>query len=257
MPDDDVDNLDVRFPGWIAQNLLDWSEWLDSRLRKRYGRGGQLFGLAAPGLLAAGTAPPTVTLSGMPTVGSLQIVIMITTAGALGAALFHWSKDGGHTWTPPLVPLDPVTGMPVGPDNGIATASTFVLGTTGLTANFPAGTYGTDAIYRAPTPAPGAILRWLTVLGTWDAYGKRGADQQDPFLVSLKDKRDTVLAEVKEAADSKEGLFDLPTNGSTDSAVKTGGPLFYSESSPFVSADRQEAAGRCEDERGFGTTGGL
>lgn len=36
MPGEDVDALELRYPGWIAAQLLQESAWLDSRLTKRY-----------------------------------------------------------------------------------------------------------------------------------------------------------------------------------------------------------------------------
>ena len=69
---------------------------------------------------------------------------------------------------------------------------------------------------------------------------------------------DRARAEIKEAADSKEGLFDLPTNDAAgDSAIVKAGPRWYSESSPFVSADQQERHGLREDCHGRGSYGGF
>jgi hypothetical protein len=36
MPDTDVDGVETKYPGWIANQLAYWSSWIDARLRKRY-----------------------------------------------------------------------------------------------------------------------------------------------------------------------------------------------------------------------------
>jgi hypothetical protein len=36
MPDEYVDEVEVRYPGWIANQLDYWSRWIDTLLRKRY-----------------------------------------------------------------------------------------------------------------------------------------------------------------------------------------------------------------------------
>lgn len=78
----------------------------------------------------AGTGP-AVTLTGTPAANE-QIVIDITTDGAVGAAVFKWSNDGGASFT-----------------TGVTTAASVALGATGLTANFAAGTYTTADSYTA------------------------------------------------------------------------------------------------------------
>jgi hypothetical protein len=56
-----------------------------------------------------------------------------------------------------------------------------------------------------------------------------------------KNDLDKVETELKEAADSKDGLLELPSRN-TDvlgSAVNIAGPLGYSEQSPYTWTDRQ------------------
>lgn|SRR5678815_212090 len=92
------------------------------------------------------------------------------------------------------------------------------------------------------SPVPPIILRWLTKLVTRDAYDKRG---NNPSAASdaeaIYKAAERAEAELKEAADSKDGLFDLPVRDDAQgqSGVKFGGPLGYSEQSPYVWADRQ------------------
>lgn len=136
---------------------------------------------------------------------------------------------------------------------GILTAATVALPGTGLTVAFPAGTYGADNAFFAPTPVLEIVLQWETKILTYEAYRKRGTDWTLPNMVQTKEDRDGALAEIKEAADSDTGLFDLPMNDASNvSGAKCGGPLFYTETSPYVSADYQEQIGRGEDERSGG-----
>lgn len=83
-------------------------------------------------VVAAGTTPPTVTLTGTPT-GYHDVRIEVTTGGARGTAVVKWSSDGGATYT-----------------TNVTTAATVTLTGTGLTANFATGTnYSTDNVYTA------------------------------------------------------------------------------------------------------------
>ena len=86
---------------------------------------------------AAGTAPPAVTITGSLTAGIAQtaaatpfVEIDITLTGIRGTATFTWKLNGVVQQTLQL------------------TAATFVLGGTGLTANFPAGTYTSDNTFK-------------------------------------------------------------------------------------------------------------
>ena len=134
--DDQTIDLAVSLrPRFLSTAIADLSSWINDRLAKRYA---VPLGQKPPTLTATGTLPPTVALSGRPTLGSLEIVIEITTPGALGAAVFQWSPDGGATWA-----------------SGVVTAATVALWGTGLVANFAVGTYGADNVYAASTPVPG------------------------------------------------------------------------------------------------------
>jgi hypothetical protein len=92
-------------------------------------------------VVAAGTTPPDVTLSGYP-LESADLKIDIQTGGILETATFRWSKDNGVTWE----------------ESDIETAVDGVheLGDTGVTATFAAGTYNADNVYTA-TIAPLAV----------------------------------------------------------------------------------------------------
>jgi hypothetical protein len=238
----DVQWLEAHVPGWIAQRIASWSSWINAQARKRYGTGATSslpFGQSAPSLVGSGTSPPGVTLTGRPTLGSLQVTLQVTTPGALGVAVFQWSKDGGKTWT-----------------TGVLTAATVVLGATGMTAAFSAGAYGIDNVYAAATPVAEVILGWLVSLVNLDVMRKRGTNPQDPALEMMVDETKRVFVEVQQAADGKDGLWELPTSEDQDSAVTVTGPLAYTEASPFVAADMQEIQGVVEDDNRSGTYGG-
>jgi hypothetical protein len=86
--------------------------------------------IAMGAIVATGTAPPAVTLSGTPA-DVLPIEIDISTTGVRGIAKFQWKLGG------------------VVQQVGQITQATFVLGTTGLTANFPVGAYVNDNVYTS------------------------------------------------------------------------------------------------------------
>jgi hypothetical protein len=244
MQESDVDAIETRSPGFLVGRIKTRTSRLNARLRKRYGNAinvgnGLPWGNVAPLLTAKGTLPPPVTLVGRPTLGSLEILIQISLAGALGAAQFNWSPDGG---------------VSIAASN-VVTSAASVLGSTGLTAVFSGlfGNYSLDNAYQAPSPVPEIILDWITILVTVDAYAKRGVNPSDPQIEQLREDYARVLDEIKEAADSKDGLLDIPVNEDADSAVTTGGPLGYSETSPYVWADQERAAAAGEDVQGSGT----
>ena len=235
MPSVDIGAVEADSPGFTNQRIATQTSWIYSRLRKRYAKTIPL-GQLAPALIPSGVNPPAVFLVGRPTMGAYLIRINITTAGSLGAAQFQWTSNGGGNWT-----------------TGVITAPNALLDTTGMTAVFPPGSYDVGHLYSAATPVPECVLDWLTVLVTLDLYYKRGVNPQDPALVSLTERRTQVLAEVKEAADGNEGLFDLPTSDDEQSAVSSGGPTGYTETSPYVSQSIRARTGRSEDARGRGT----
>lgn len=105
-----------------------------------------------PSITAAGTTPPTVTISGE-VIGSKPLAglrIEITTLGARGTAQFRYSLDAGVTFSDPVL-----------------TAAAVLLGKSGLTANFAVGNYAVDNVY---TGAPrfetlalkaGSVIAWI------------------------------------------------------------------------------------------------
>lgn len=249
----EVDYVETDNPGFTAQAIALESSYINGRLRKRYGNassntaapweagmiqgtasGSSLpFGQSPPALLPAGTAPPGAMLTGRPTLGSVAIVAAIVTPGAMGTATIKISIDGGIAFGAPIVTAPQIA--------IVGTGMTLALQTN------PAPVWNADNVYAAATPCPEVVLGWLTTLVTFKLYRKRGVNPQDPLIDILVKDVERVRAELQEAADSKDGLFDLPVSEDSDSAVTTGGPLSFSDASPYAWQDRQASRGYSED----------
>ena len=112
--------------------------------------------------------------------------------------------------------------------------------------------------YAVPfaAPVPEAVNRWLAFLTTRDCYMRRGSNptsvQDEKAIFGMAETAD---AEIKEAADSKDGLFELPLRDDLpqQGGVQFAAPLGYSETSPYVSTDIQVQTGVDEDSAGTGT----
>jgi hypothetical protein len=315
MPESDIALVEAEEPGFILRRIRLQTARLYAQLRKRYLTP---FGQAMGVPTAEGTDPPPVTYTGIPYVGSFELVLSFVVAGAIGVAAFHWSIDGGNTqvsqvddsvtvtnggtgytsapavvFGPPDLPwgvqatgtasltstsvssvtvtaqgsgylFPPSVAFVGGAGAGAAatatldplelvTAATVLIPGTGVTAVFPTGTFSTDNVYTSAAPCPEAFLGWLSALVTVDAYQKRGVNPQDPQLVLVVADRDRSLGEVKEAADTKDGLYDLPLNddAGTATGIAVGGPLGYSEASPYRAFDIERRRGRAADARHF------
>jgi len=94
---------------------------------------------------------------------------------------------------------------------------------------------------------PLIVIGWLQATVTIDLLDFRGRNPSDPAAVSAKERYDLAIEEMREAADAKDGLFELPLVPAGQSAVKGPKVLFYTENSPYISADMQEAIGIHED----------
>lgn len=106
-------------------------------------------------------------------------------------------------------------------------------------------------------PYPVIVVQWTVHVVQWRAYLKRGVNSLDQQAQSYEALHDRALTELEEAANSETGLFDLPINTGEavkSSAIRTGYPLSYTETSPYVSQDRKATTGRTEDENKTGTT---
>lgn len=112
--------------------------------------------------------------------------------------------------------------------------------------------------YAAPfgTPAPEAVKDWLTRIVTHLCYLRRGFNPTDLQAADIVEEAKTAKAEVQEAADAVNGLFDLPLRADTTaSGITKPAPLAYTEASPYVWTTRQRSRGRADDERGSGSGG--
>lgn len=112
--------------------------------------------------------------------------------------------------------------------------------------------------YAAPfsLPYPTIVQEWLAHIVSWRAYLKRGVNSLDSEANEYKAQHDQALKEILEAANSDTGLFELPLLQDLTpdaSGVVRGGPVGYSEQSPYVWMDQQEQVGRDEDGNGGGT----
>lgn len=112
--------------------------------------------------------------------------------------------------------------------------------------------------YAVPfvAPFPIAAKGWLARIVTVRCYLRRGVDPNDLQFDEIKKDAEAATAEIKEAADSNTGLFDLPLREDTTATGATlGGPFGYAEQSPYVFMDRQVDIGRNEDSNRGGSYG--
>lgn len=112
--------------------------------------------------------------------------------------------------------------------------------------------------YAAPfaSPYPLAVQGWLARIVTVRCYLKMGVRASDEQFAEIKADADAAVTEVKEAADSVTGLFDLPLRADTTSTgVSKGAPMVHSEASPYVWTDVQADRANSEDSNRGGTYG--
>lgn len=106
-------------------------------------------------------------------------------------------------------------------------------------------------------PYPDIVKSWIVDIVSLSCWLKRGMSANDEAFGEYKAKSDRAIEELKEAADSEIGLFDLPSETGTGgdvSGIQRGGPRVYSEASPYVGFDRQARAGRMQDRGGRGSS---
>ncbi len=97
-------------------------------------------------------------------------------------------------------------------------------------------------------PVPEIVLGWLVALVTPKAYAKRGWNPSDAQSEQILADMTEALEQMKEAADSEIGLYELPLRADLEtSGVSKGGPLGYSETSPYRWTDLEAEAGRSDD----------
>ena len=152
LPDEWIDDVEARYPGWVASQINVASRWVDTRLRKRY-------------------------------------------------------------------------------------ASPF-------------------AAHDADPPTPVAVQDWVARLVTLRVLLRRGVDSADAEIDTIREDFLEAKAEILEAADSKDGAFDIPLRTEADAtAISSPGTRSYTEAPPYVGHDQQAVTGREEDAAGGGTFG--
>ena len=103
-------------------------------------------------------------------------------------------------------------------------------------------------------PYPRILQRWLCAIVTPEVYEKRGWNPSDQQSQIILQRAEDARKQMKEAADSETGLYELPLRADTGaSGVTRGGPFGYSEASPYVCMDVQRNAADDEDRNGCGT----
>lgn len=113
--------------------------------------------------------------------------------------------------------------------------------------------------YATPfgAPYPETVCGWLERLVAYRCYMKRGVDPNDQQIEQIKADRDAAMAEIAEAANAVDGLFELPLREETPErqGITKGAPIAYAEASPYVGFSKQARTGRDEDANGDGTYG--
>jgi hypothetical protein len=101
------------------------------------------------------------------------------------------------------------------------------------------------APFAAPPNTPPVILGWLVRVLDAELYLKIGINPRDEqAATTVQERAAEAKAEVKEAADSKEGLFELPLRADLPEAtdITRGGPLGYTEQDPYTWTEVQVEA---------------
>jgi hypothetical protein len=99
--------------------------------------------------------------------------------------------------------------------------------------------------YAAPflELVPEVIKGWLTDIVTPEIYLRRGWDPGTEQAQSIIAAAARAREQMQQAANAVDGLWDIPLRENvTDEGVTKGGPLAYSEQSPYEWTDRQVEA---------------
>lgn len=101
--------------------------------------------------------------------------------------------------------------------------------------------------YTVPfaAPVPSIVKRWCSALVDRDCFGKRGAQPSNTAEDEEIDKAaDLALAQIKEAADSKDGLYDLPVRADSPgtSGIVGAAPMGQADVGPYDWIDDQADA---------------
>lgn len=103
--------------------------------------------------------------------------------------------------------------------------------------------------YAAPfrEPYPDVLIDQVARVVAYRLTLKRGFNPSSEQDQLIEKEKDEALAWLKEAADSKDGLIELPARQATPpdvAAVNAGGPLAYSEPDPYTWTTLQAEAAR-------------
>lgn len=96
--------------------------------------------------------------------------------------------------------------------------------------------------YAVPfaSPYPERLLTWLAAIVTLRLYLKRGVDPTDAQFELVRLESENALAELKEAANSDTGLFELPLRADTTATgITKGAPKAFTQVSPYSPFDTQ------------------
>jgi hypothetical protein len=169
---------------------------------------------------AAGTSPPTVTLTGN-SVDDIVGRVEILSAGTRGTATFRYCLDydatsGTGQWS-----------------NPITTAATVVLDNSGVTLNFATGSYGIDNVYSFTGAAPAHSDAQITA--GLDALYASGQDIGGVYIVSAPagvddPARATALATTFAAVSAKIDTFESAGYKYLWCLLQAGSPIATSSS---------------------------
>lgn len=190
---------------------------------------------------AAGTTPPTVTLTGN-SLDDGQLRVEIRSAGARGTATFRYCTDyNGST----------ASGSWSG---DILTAATYAMPNTGVTLNFAAGTYATDNVYsatlNAPTMSDGQVTAAIDAVVAAGVAFSAGVVVSTPAdttaMASLFSAVSTKADSMETAKKYARWMIAAPSPTAGDSASLSTWRTALTTAAPALSHKRMAiAAGRC------------
>lgn len=115
--------------------------------------------------------------------------------------------------------------------------------------------------YAVPfvAPFPAVVEMWVVRVVTPRIWSKRGVNATDEQWQAVAKDDTDARAEIALAANGEVGLYDLPLRQDKldESGIAKGGPLAYSEQSPYVGFSLQAEHAVQEDGAGRGTSGGF
>jgi len=185
----------------VNGSLADASDVVDSYLRKQLSVPLAGAVMAPAGVTHAGTGP-AVTLSGTPD-AARDFLLLIGLGGARGVATFCWSRNGGASWEATNV-LVPVSGA-------------YALGTTGLTAAFPEGTYVQWETYLWATLGwPRALKRAVCIIAAYDLLSGRGFDPENGTDAIIVARYEGIIKWLEAAAKGLVEVLDVTDTTDAD-----------------------------------------